>query len=71
MNGRDRVALVSVLHPVRHAAEGILDQIWIAKDATTEPSLDEALRALEILQRETARASTLVQRLVDEQRAML
>ncbi|MGW4469651.1 hypothetical protein ACWENQ_08260 [Nonomuraea sp. NPDC004354] len=67
MNGKDRVALVSVLHPVRHAAEGIADQIWIAADTATEPSLEEALRALDVLQRETARAVTLVQRLADEQ----
>lgn len=66
MNGRQRVALVSVLHPVRHAAEGVNDMIWIAKDETTTPSTDEALRALDILVAEAGRARTLVQKLAEE-----
>ncbi|WP_162794730.1 hypothetical protein [Nonomuraea lactucae] len=66
MNARDRI-LVSVLHPVRHAAEGILDQMTAAAhDRSPDP--EEALRALEVLQTEVARAATLVQHLVDEQR---
>ncbi|MFI6534203.1 hypothetical protein ACIBHY_17210 [Nonomuraea sp. NPDC050547] len=63
MNELDRVALVSVLHPVRHAAEAINEQIWIAKGDALAPDLAEAERALDALAAEVARARTLVQRL--------
>lgn len=66
MDERDRVALVSVLHPVRHAAEGVLDQIWICNDDTASPTAEESLRALDLLAAEVARARTLVQRLADD-----
>lgn len=69
MNGTQRVALFSVLHPVRAAAEGVLDQIWIAEDESAMPTAEEALRALRLLQIEVGRATTLVQRLADRQDA--
>ncbi|MGP4102220.1 hypothetical protein [Nonomuraea sp. KM90] len=63
MRDEHRVALAAVLHPVRQAAEGVSDQIWIVNDPTATPTADEALRALDMLQAEVARARTLVQRL--------
>ncbi|MFE0151795.1 hypothetical protein ACFWY5_31935 [Nonomuraea sp. NPDC059007] len=63
INELDRVALDSVLHPVRHATDGVVDQIWICNSDTGSPSADEALRALDVLAAEVARARTLVQRL--------
>lgn len=69
MNDLDRVALVSVLHPVRHAAEGVNDMIWIAKDEACTPQPDEVLRALAALRREVERAAGLVQILAQEQNA--
>lgn len=69
MDGTTRVALVSVLHPVSAAADGVVDQIWIAQAEDSKPSTDEALRALDILVAEASRARTLVQRLADESSA--
>jgi hypothetical protein len=65
MRDEHRVALASVLHPVRHAAESISEHIGIAKNPAATPTADEALRALDLLQAEVARARTLVQRLAE------
>jgi hypothetical protein len=67
MNDQARVALVSVLHPVRHAAEGVNDMIWVAKDPSATPNPEEVLRSLAALQREVSRAAGLVELLAREQ----
>ncbi|MEV5894930.1 hypothetical protein [Nonomuraea fuscirosea] len=63
MKDEHRGVLAAVLHPVRQAAQGVSDQIWIVNDPAATPTPGEALRALDMLQAEVARARTLVAQL--------
>lgn len=66
MDGTTRVTLVSVLHPIEAAASDVIAHIGQARSDETTPSLRDALEDLERLAVQTARARTLLQRLVDE-----
>lgn len=69
MNGEDRQALVAVLHPVEAAASDVIAHIGAARSDEMLPSLPAALEDLERLAEQTARARTLVRRLLGDEPA--
>lgn len=65
MNGLERQALLSALHPVEAAASDVVAHIGAARSDEMLPSLPAALEDLDRLAEQTARARTLVKRLLD------
>lgn len=64
MTPEERQALAAVLHPVSAAADDVAAHIGTARSDELLPSLPTALEDLDRLAEQTARARTLVRRLL-------